>query len=227
MNTDPPFKKILEETRVLRFPRHQLATFGSTEIQYHLVTAVSAAPAQSNLRTGLLIAKRPKIVTPESLADRFEGFGEQAKEFEKWLKEHYREAFRALEYNFRNQPENMHSHALDARELSANIERDLDRTSPPRSALLFAPESGWTFALMKFILEETWRSFKSNVQELEDRGLFDPAQADLQRRRRDIESLFRAARQDASALRVLGERLKEYGLFEEYQDRFFALVRPD
>jgi hypothetical protein len=42
--------------------------------------------------------------------------------------------------------------------------------------------------------------------------------------RREIEELFLAASRDASRIGALGKKLQHYGLFEEYQDRFFALV---
>jgi len=223
--THKQFLAVMQQTRVVRFPRHALATFGVTEIHYNLVTAVSSEPPASLLRTGVVTASRPMILTPESLAQRFEGFGERAAEFEGWLKEMNHEALRALEYKFQNRPENTFPHSLDARELTEKVRRDIEASGAGRTALIQAPEAVWPFALMKFILEETARSFRSNVQELEERGLFDPAQAAVRARRREIEGLFVAAPRDPAALRALGKKLQEYGLFDEYQDRFFGLVK--
>jgi hypothetical protein len=41
----------------------------------------------------------------------------------------------------------------------------------------------------------------------------------------EIESDFRAAQGDRDKARALGEKLRGYGLFEEYEDRFFELFR--
>ena len=80
---------------------------------------------------------------------------------------------------------------------------------------------------MKFILEEASKSFQSNVRELDERGLFDPPQAGLYQRRGEIEKLFQEARQNHSLRQVLGRKLKEYHLFEDYQDRFLSLFRDN
>jgi hypothetical protein len=222
----PPkkFADVFRRTRVLRFPRHSLATFGSSEITYNLVTPVSTHPPESRLRTGLVTASRPKILTPGMLAERFQGFGD-SREFEGALQDVYREAFRALEYNFHNRLDAVSSRSMAARPLAESIRRDLDAAETGRAAVIQGSESGWQFSLMKFIVEETLRSFHANVQELDERGLFDPAQAALSRRRGEIESLFQAARRDPGRLRDLWEKLKSCGLFDEYQDRFFDLSR--
>jgi hypothetical protein len=41
----------------------------------------------------------------------------------------------------------------------------------------------------------------------------------------EIESDFRQAAGSRSRLEELGRKLREYGLFEEYEDRFFELYR--
>ena len=38
----------------------------------------------------------------------------------------------------------------------------------------------------------------------------------------EVERLFAAASQDRGAVDQLGRKLREYGLFEEYEDRFLA-----
>jgi hypothetical protein len=219
------FLDILKQTRVLRAPRRTLSTFGSSEIHYNLVTAVSSDPASSTLRTGLVTASRPKILTRESIEKRFEGFGESAEDFMRMLNQIDSDAFRALEYNFQNRLDQTVPHAMDARELGDNIQKDLDRSEAARAAVILAPETGWRLSLMKFIVEETLRSFAGNVRELDEHGLFDPAQAAMAGKRREIETLFRRAAQNPSELGALGKALKQHGLFEEYQDRFFSLVR--
>jgi hypothetical protein len=226
MKSHQEFRQIIEQTRVLRFPRYRLATFGASEISYSIVSAVSQEPARSTLRTGRVTAERPRILSAEALSRQFEGFGEQSDTFERWLKDTFRDAFRGLEYTFRNQLTDTTPHQADARELAERVQKDLEARDVSRAAVIFGPEKGWQFALMKFILEETSQSFPTNVRELEERGLFNPMQAVLNRQRREVETLFQRAAADPAALAALGGKLKEYNLFDEYQDRFFQLVTP-
>ena len=46
-----------------------------------------------------------------------------------------------------------------------------------------------------------------------------------ERRRREIESLLRKAETDPSFVKPLADLLNRYGLFNDYQDAFFRLVK--
>lgn len=214
----------LRQTTVLRFPRHRLATFGRTEIQYQLVTSVSTEPLLANLRSGKVIAERPQILTPDMFSQRFQGFGDDSSSFERFLKENFSDSFRGLEYSFRNELSATEPHRTDPRELAKNIRRDLDARDVARAAVIMGPESGWSFSLMKFILEETSQSFSVNLRELDERGLFNPERGE-ERQRREVETLFRKAESDPSLIKPLAALLNRTELFDEFQDRFFALVQ--
>src|SRR5690242_15813518 len=56
-------KKIFDRIQVVRPPRHKLSTFGSSQITYKLVTDVPGLPDRARLRTGLVTAERPGIIT--------------------------------------------------------------------------------------------------------------------------------------------------------------------
>jgi hypothetical protein len=93
----------LKETRVLRAPGRALATFGATAIDYHLISPVDELQNRTRLRQGRVRSERPLILTAESFSQRFDGFGDEAREFASWLSQSYRELLRALEYNFKNE----------------------------------------------------------------------------------------------------------------------------
>ncbi|MBL8023183.1 MAG: hypothetical protein JNK54_02720 [Elusimicrobia bacterium] len=213
----------LRQTTVLRFPRHRLATFGRTEIQYQLISSVSARPALANLRTGKVIAERPQILTPDMFSQRFQGFGDDASSFERFFKDNFSDSFRGLEYSFRNELAATEPHRTDARELAKTIRRDLDARDVARAAVIVGPESGWSFSLMKFILEETSQSFSVNMRELDERGLFNPESSE-ERRRQEVEVFFRRAEADPALIKPLADLLNRTQLFDEFQDRFFGLV---
>lgn len=219
-----PLWRVLGESRVIRFPRHRLATFGRSEIQYQLVTGVSTDPMRSNLRTGRVIAQRPQILTPDVFVERFKNFGDDANAFERFFNDNFADSFRGLEYTFQNVLESTVPHHIDPRELARNIRKDMDARDAAREAVILGREDGWGLALMKFILEETSQSFAVNMRELDERGMFDPHASEA-RQRREVESLLRRAESDPTLVNTLAALLHRTGLFNEYQDQFFRLIK--
>src|SRR5690348_10451881 len=78
---------IVENTRVVRPPKQLLATFGTTVVDYYVVTKPSyeglpgaGDTKESVIRTGKVTAARPQIVTPFYLMNLFQGF-EHGQEF--------------------------------------------------------------------------------------------------------------------------------------------------
>ncbi len=93
----------------------------------------------------------------------------------------------------------------------------------PNQAIISCPDAAWSLALMKFTLDESARSFPVHLRDMERRGLFNPAQFQEDRQKREIENLFEKANAgDKDALATLGTKLKESGLFAEYEDRYLS-----
>lgn len=225
MKEETPLGAILQQIRLLRPPKHSLATFGTTSLRYVLLSPLDQEPASCRLREGEVTAQRPKIITPEIWAKRFEGFGEDEQAYGRQIEKTYGDSFRALEYNFRNhltQTTVEHARLPEVAERTRKVLADDDA---PRTALLEGPDNHWPLAVMKFIVEMSLRSFPSNLRELEEHDSFHPERRDENIRRREIEQLFQKAQSDPSAIKALGERLKFHGLFNEYEDRFFGLIR--
>ena len=78
MEMDDKIKYALEHTELVRSPRQELATFGSSIVEYYVVTELVGNV--SVVRDGKVIAERPKIVTPAYLVN-VEGFSEQARRY--------------------------------------------------------------------------------------------------------------------------------------------------
>lgn len=219
------FHRLFELTEVVRFPKHHLATFGNSEIHYYLVSDISGEKGSCRLRTGRVSSVRPQILIRETLQKRFAGFGEEGEQFGRWLLERFGETLRGLEYVFQNELEEEQTLTVSSREMVERLRNQLGYEQTMRSAVIRGPDKGWQLSLLKFVIEETARSFQSNVQELEERGFFDPAQKEMSRRHREIQDLFRLVSHDRSYMDSLGQKLREYGLFSEYEDKFFSLVR--
>ena len=218
-----PIERLLACTEILRAPTRRLATFGATRVDYHMISDADGMPGRTRLREGAVVTERPKILTPDAFKERFEGFGDESAEFARWVSTSYRDLLRALEYNFRNQ-------GLAARVLSdaprlvaERMVADFDARGASDQAVILCPDAAWSLALMKFAMDEASRSFPGHVRDLERRGMFAPDRGEGDRRRREVEALFQDAERDRSAVETLKGKLREYGLFEEYQDRFLAL----
>ncbi len=216
-------ESLLARTEILRAPRHRLSTFGPTRIDYHLISTVDEAPNRTRLREGTIVSRRPAILTPDALRDRFEGFGDEAAEFARWISTAYRDLLRGLEYNFRNQDLAARVISEDPQLVAQRMLADFNARSVTDQAVIRCPDGAWSLALMKFTLDEAANSFPGHVRDLERRGMFSPDRGEGARRRREVEALFDRARRDRSVIDALGRKLREYGLFEEYEDRFLSL----
>jgi len=216
------FRKLVDRIQVLHAPSHALATFGATRVSYHLVSPVDDMKDRTRLRKGTVLSEKPKILTPEALTERFQGFGRKASEFAQWLSPAYGDLLRALEYNFKNKDLRTRVLAGGPAEVAERIIADLKRREAPDEAVIGCPDAAWGLALMKFTLDHASRSFPVQVRDLERRGLFDPARKEEDRRRQEIERLFAATHADHSVVELLGRKLREYGLFSEYEDRFLS-----
>ena len=218
-------RRLLAKVQVVRAPRHRLATFGETKIHYTLITDVIGMADRARVRTGFVTAERPALLTPETLRDKFAGFGTKARDLSEWLVNQYGDALRGLEYQFHNRAASTKIELQKPDALVARLLSEYDADDGIRKALLRGTDKLWELALMKFIVEETLSSFSSNVRELAEHGFFEGPDREANRREREIKSLFARARRNGALVPDLGRKLKEYGLFERYQDEFFSLIR--
>ncbi|OGR83396.1 MAG: hypothetical protein A2901_03435 [Elusimicrobia bacterium RIFCSPLOWO2_01_FULL_54_10] len=225
MDPRKSFRDILKKTAVLKVPKHRISTFGFTKIRYFFVSQVPAFPDRTRLREGFVVAESPKLITPDVFKNRFEGFGSESEEFGQWLSDHYGESFRGLQYRFKNDLTSGKVEFLPVKALCDNIAKNLSKEGWEQSALIRGPDAGWQVGLMKFIADECMRSFADNLRELDEHGYFEAPQDAENHKRKEIEGLFSKARANPDVLSVLGSRLKQSGLFPEYEDRFFKLVQ--
>ncbi|OGS41740.1 MAG: hypothetical protein A2506_09290, partial [Elusimicrobia bacterium RIFOXYD12_FULL_66_9] len=150
-----PSEKIpgfLARTEVLRAPKRRLATFGATRIDYHLLSPIDGLADRTRVREGSVVSSRPAILTPDSFKERFEGFGDDAEDFARWVSASYRDLLRALEYNFRNQGLAARVVSSDARLVAEKMLADFDARGVEDRAVIRCPDGAWTLALMKFTL---------------------------------------------------------------------------
>lgn len=215
---------MFQKIQVVRSPKHRLSTFGTSRINYQLVTDVPGFADRSRLRTGLVIAEKPTLITPDALRDQFQGFGAEAAEYLEALTKQYGNVIRGLDYQFRNEPVSSRVELSPVDKFLQELAKDHDKSGGFDNAVIKGPDDAWGLSIMKFIVEETLASFSTNVQELHDRGFFEEGDRTVNRQRREIQALFAKAQTDKSLIPKLGAKLHAYKLFEEFQDEFFHLV---
>ncbi len=223
-NYDAEIEYALSHTEVVRPPEQRLNTFGITNVHYYLLTEPMDSVNETRIREGRVIAERPRIVTPVYLLNVFEGFGDHARKQAEALLGRYGFDPNILEYKYKNAMGNTWTLSENISRVILKISKKIDDERDPLVAILKGPDDAWQTSLMIFIMGMTRSSAPKNIVELDSRGLFERQHGVPRFVRDEIEDLFRAGLKDRSRINELGSKLQSYGLFEQYQDRFFALL---
>ncbi|MBI2851634.1 MAG: hypothetical protein HYX84_00815 [Chloroflexi bacterium] len=225
---DERIRDAVSRTRVLRLPKQSLYTFGSTSLYYYLVTEPVYAEftgncAETIVREGRVIAERPKIVTPYYLM-RLEGFGTEAKRYFDALLHEYGGNTAGLLYAYRNEPGEMNIVSEHLPAVVDKLNERIDKRGDPLAAIVRGTDELWDVSLLKFIFEVTRNSAPENFRELGRHGLLGTdANGIPDAARRHVEELFLLVNRGEAGLNTLKGELDRWGLFEEYEDRFYGL----
>jgi len=227
---DERIRDAVKHTEILRAPKQSLYTFGTTNIYYYLVTKPAYSELIKNVtetvvREGRVTAERPRIVTPYYLS-RLEGFSSEAsKYFEALMKEHGSN-IRGLFYTYKNEPKELTIVSENLLSVVDKLNAEIDKRGDPLAAIIKGEDELWDVSLMKFISEVTNSSLQENLRQMGSRGLLniDAAGIPLDARVR-IDELFEKVMKGESEPGELQEELERWGLFEEYEDRFFSIFR--
>lgn len=227
---DERIKEAVSRTEILRLPKRSLATFGTTNIRYYLVTEPAYSElvegsSETVIREGRVIAERPRIVTPYYLS-QLEGFSPDARRYlDTLIKTHGANA-PGLFYSYKNEPKELNIVSGNLRAVVDKLNLDIDNSGNPLTSIIKGLDELWDVSLLKFIYELTRSSLPDNLLQLGSKGLLDidsrgvPADA-----RVGIEELFKLAKKGEIEPRQLKDELDRWGLFEEYEDRFFRIFK--
>jgi hypothetical protein len=225
---DERIKYAVLATEILRAPKQNLYTFGTTNISYFLVTQPIYSDSKEGdtetvVREGKVIAERPRIVTPYYLS-RLEGFGTEARRYFESLLNEYGPNTAGVFYTYKNEPKDLNIVSDSLPSVIEKINAEIDQRGDTLSAIIRGVDTLWDVSLLKFIFELTRRSLGDNVQQMGRRGLLkmDPRGVPADAKMR-IEDMFRKVSQGEMEPRELKDELERWELFEEYEDRFFAL----
>ena len=227
---DERIREAIRHTEILRPPKRSLATFGTTNIYYYLVTEPAYAElvksaTETVIREGRVIAERPKIVTPYYLS-QLEGFSSDAKRYFDTLIKSYGPNAPGLFYTYKNEPKELTIVSDSLLSVVDRLNDDIDKRGDPLTSIIRGQDELWDVSLMKFIYEMTRSSLPNNLLQMETRGLLDvdssgiPADARVR-----IEELFNMVSKGELEPSELKKELDRWGLFEEYEDRFFTIFK--
>ena len=219
---DDRIRDAMLRTELVRSPRSRLSTFGSTTVDYYVVTEL--AESMSAVRDGKVFAERPKIVTPYYLL-HLDGFGEGSRRYlEMMSQEHGSQP--GIFYSYRNEPSSMNVVSEPVAVVLGNMNERLDVENAPMSAIIKGVEDVWDLAVMMFVYDLTRRAVGGHVADFQRRGLLDIDSSGVPTAaRQQIESLFGIVRDDRSRASDLVTELKRWGVYEQYEDRFLSLFK--
>jgi hypothetical protein len=214
----------VQNTKILQLPRNNLETFGTTRIQYHLLTESMDAVNEVRVREGTLNASQPQILMPDHFKRKnIEGFEDQeTNRFLDWLKTHQPE-MRFLQYGFTISKQDVKDTILhDSIEtVTDNVLKQVAQRDQGNSAVLLGVEQPWEVSLFKMMVDMVERSAPGQISALQERNLLP----NPNRAAQEIETEFQMAERDPSRIPYLYKQLHRHGVFEEHQDRFFEIVR--
>lgn len=217
----------VNNTEIVTVPERHIETFGNTIINYTLVSELMDSAGKVRIREGRMQAMRPQIVTPVAYSSMMlEGFGEQAQKYAEWLRDH-EDAVRILRYGY-----SLKQEAFSEEVVNDSVGAVLDRATAaakakgdPFKAVVKGVDEPWDVCLVKLFWTIIQSSAKENFRELSERKMFEVIDGIPAGIRDEIEKAFSAAAGDRSLVKPLGALLQKHGVFEQYQDRFFALVK--
>lgn len=217
----------VNNTQIILMPNRHLETFGATVLNYRLVTEAMDSANQIRIREGRIRANQPHIITPEAYSQTvLEGFGEQAEQYVEWLKQHEGD-IRILQYGYTLRQESFSEHTVtdNIQNVVDRIKSEVESGDDPLTAVVQGVDDPWDVCIVKLFWEVIRSSAAPNIRELQKQRMFEDEGGVPRGVRNELEAAFTAANKDASQIETLAHKLQRYNLFEEYQDRFFSLVK--
>jgi hypothetical protein len=229
MESEERIRIAVMNTQIIRAPKQNLATFGTTNVYYYLVADAAVNEiikgSETVIREGRVIAERPRIVTPYYLS-RVQGFSAEAKKYFEMLMNTLNPNSPGLFYAYRNEPKELNVVSENMPAVIAKLNTEIDQKGDPLTSIIKGEDMLWDVSILKFIYEITQRSVGENIQQLNQSGLLKmdasglPAEARLR-----IESLFKLVEKGDLDPSDLKTELDHWNVFEEYQDRFFSIFK--
>lgn len=225
MPSESDFWQAFHVTKVLHTPRQLLQTFGATTVHYHVVSELMDEAGRIRIRAGKVHSERPMIITP-TMSDSFlQGFAPEAREFMASLAASGR-LLRIINYGLQFRKDDARQEVIDATlaDATARVVAQAKKSGDDHVAVLIGADSLWEVSLLRFMVDYIDRSLPLNLQEMHEKQAEERLLQQYGSPETQIERDFKRAETEPGYIKVLGERLQRMGLFEQYEDRFYALL---
>ena len=239
---DERIKYAFEHTEILRRPKQLIATFGSSVIHYYVLTEpvyseFTKSGPETVVREGKVSWYEPKLLTPTYIF-RIEGFSKEAKKAFETLAYEYPDLAGIL-YRFKVNKEldEMNFVSGPLLRVAEKINKEIDKKGDSLCAIIKGVTDLWDVSLSKFILDTMVRSvYLAQMPDFKRKGFIGInkiGQTIIAKDRNgipftaleEIEKLFKLVERGELEPTKLKEELDNWGLFEQYQDRFFSLFK--
>lgn len=240
---DERIRYAIEQTEILKPPEQLLATFGSSIVYYYVLTEplylklVKKKKAETVIREGKLTWGKPRLLTPYYMF-KVEGFsGEARAALEMLAGENPNLAAVLYNMEYKKELEKMSIVSNSLVSVAGKLSDEINRKNEPLSAIIKGIGELWDVSLVWFIHKMIENSFYfSQLPDLTKRGLIKPGRFGQPvitkdrfgiplTARNEIEQMFTLVKKRVLEPSKLKQELDRWGVFEEYQDRFFNLFR--
>ena len=173
MSSNPDFDGwyAARQLKVVLPPRKRLETFGTTLIDYRLISELPDNPNKIRVREGRLEAAPPQIIRPNFSEFTLEGFGEEAGKFLDYLREHEKN-LRILSYGC-HLKRDVFSEQVITDNLNAVVDRvcqDVREKNDLFSTVLVGEDEPWEVSILELWRREVVRSAHGNIADLQEKG---------------------------------------------------------
>ena len=122
--------KAVQKTRLVRKPLQLLATFGTTIINYYVITEpiysdIDESKKETVVRTGRVNSGKPQIVTP-TYALNLKGFSSEAYKYLEFISNKFGVNSPGVLYQYKNEPGKINILNGSVEEVSNNIIKELN-----------------------------------------------------------------------------------------------------
>ena len=152
-------------------PRHRLATFGHTLVNYHLISELMDHPGKIRIREGRLQANQPLVISPHMTKSEVSGLGNEARAYFEFLKA-CDENLRVLQYGYQLKSDKFTEYIITDKltEVVERVKAEVLASGDEFAAVVLGVDEPWDVALVELWRREVDRSARSNISELQKRG---------------------------------------------------------
>jgi hypothetical protein len=244
MSLEEKIKKAMDDTSIILDPKELLSSYSSTTVRYYMLTIPMylqfegrTRDSETVIREGKITWQQPKLLAPSYML-RVEGFSEEArKAFEMIAAENSDLAMILYRLRLAKDSEKMDIVSESINAVLDKIINDINKKGEKHTAIIKGVDEFWDVSLSKFAQELMTKSayfsqlpdmLEKNAIGMSNRG-FPVVTRDSMgipiAARKEVEILFKLFEKGEVKPSKLKEELDRWGIFEQYQDRFFRFFK--